>query len=115
MGKKRSFILFEAVLSIALFFIILATTSNLFFKLQEKSKLRNYQSVTLLKLEATQQFLTNNKNFHKLLFRDKKLYYDGNLLLDEVSKYSIGIIHQITTIDICIDNNRVCTQWKIKN
>lgn len=114
MKQKQSFILFETILSMALFFIIFASASSLIFKLQEKSKLTNYQSIALLKLESTKQFLTNNKNLNTLLYSDSSLYYNGNLLLDNVSKYTFDITNKIATINICIDKNKVCTKWKIK-
>jgi len=115
MKSKQGVILLETILSIALFFIILSITTNLLFKLQEKSKRIASRSINLLSLEATKQFLHNNKNFDKLIYSDNALFFDGNLLLKNVSTYSINLNPTIVTIDICIDENTVCSKWKIKN
>ncbi len=111
---KQSFILFETILSIALFFIVVSITTNFSIKLQEKSKRLHYQSIVLLKLEATKQFLANNQNLTALIYNDQKLFYNGNLLLDEVSNCTIDIGANIAVVDICIDHNKVCQKWKIK-
>jgi hypothetical protein len=112
--NKHGVILFETILSIALFFIILSFATQFTFKLQEKSKRVNYQSVALLKLEATKQFLNNNKNFQLLNYSDEKLFYNGDLLLDGISKYTLSLGIKVATIDICIDQNKVCQKWKIR-
>lgn len=115
MAKKQGFILFEVILSIALFFIIFSVSSKLIFKLQEKNISSSYESLALLKLESTKQFLSNNQNLNLLYFNKNELYYDGALVLNKVSSYSKSTIQEVTIIDICIDKNRVCTTWKLKN
>jgi len=115
MKQKQAIILFETILSIALFFIIISLVSGVLLNLQSKSKKSNEQSVMLLSLEATKQFLTNNKNLTELIYSNDTLFYGGDVLLKNVSKYIIGSNQSITTIDICINQNKVCTTWKIKN
>lgn len=115
MKQKQGVILLETILSIALFFIIVSSTTGVFLGLQEKSKKTNTQSVALLTLEATKQFLVNNKNLNELAFSNNTLFYKGDLLLDGISKFTLGVNQEVTIIDICIEDNKVCTKWKIKN
>jgi len=115
MKEKQGVILLEAILSIALFMVIISSATSVFLKLQERSKRVNEQTIALLTLEATKQFLVNNQNLNELIYSDGSLFYKGDLLLKDVSKYSFSFNQKITTIDICINDNKVCAKWKIKN
>jgi len=115
MKEKQGVILLEAILSIALFMVIISSATSVFLKLQERSKRVNEQTIALLTLEATKQFLVNNQNLNELIYSDGSLFYKGDLLLKDVSKYSFLLNQKLTIIDICINDNKVCAKWKIKN
>jgi len=65
-------------------------------------------------LETTRLFLSKNHHFSKISFINKRLYFENNLLLENVSKYEVSTIEKISTINICIYNNSICQVWKIK-
>ena len=115
MKEKQGVILLEAILSIALFMVIISSSTTVLLKLQERSKRVNEQTIALLTLEATKQFLVNNQNLNELLYSNGNLFYRGSLLLKDLSKYSFSFNQKVTTIEICINDNKVCTKWKIKN
>jgi Tfp pilus assembly protein PilV len=112
---QSSFILLEMIISIALFFVIIGGTTQLLLKVKEKNHQTRHHTLLLLKLEATKQFLANNKQIEQTIYNDKKLFYNGTLLLDTVSSFSITLDTSIATIDICLQKDTICQQWKIRN
>jgi len=87
--------------------------SNIEINLYKQKNIKIYQTFTNLKLEATRLFLVKN-GVSNISYENDSLYFKGNLLLDKVSSYKIVNSGVIATIDICIDDNRVCQQWKIR-
>ncbi len=81
--------------------------------LNTKSKTKFYETYSSLKLEATRLFLINSNDISKLQFHDENLYFEEYLLLKNISTYQISITPNITTINICIDDDTICQEWKI--
>ncbi|MEA3498201.1 MAG: hypothetical protein U9R16_03990 [Campylobacterota bacterium] len=111
---KRSIVLVELIFSIALFSIIAIYSMNILVSLYGKNNISTLQTQNNIKLETTRLFLIKNNNFTDIRYIDSTLYFKNNILLDEISKYSLTISNKIATIDICIKNNTICQKWKIK-
>lgn len=114
MHNKQGIILLETILSIALFFIIVSVSTKFLTELQKKSHSVFVNTTVLLQLEATKQFLSNNKNLNRLVFNEQKLFYNGDLLLEKVTSFQLSKSENINSIEICIYDN-VCSQWKIRD
>lgn len=84
------------------------------FSLVKENNLNTLYVEKTIILETTRLFLSKNNDFTKLLFKDEKLYFDNNLLLENISKYEILQINNIKSINICIENNEICQIWKIR-
>lgn len=113
---KKSMVLIEVIFSIALFSVIALVTTKTLFSLYSKNQTTKNQTITNLKLESTRLFLIKNNDMSKLMLQDDKLYFNSNLLLTNVSVYSLVINNNIATFNICLkmDNvNKVCQKWKI--
>ncbi len=65
-------------------------------------------------LETTRLFLIKNNDFTKIQFKDEKLYFNNNLLLENISKFKTSQINNIKSISICIENDEICQIWKIR-
>jgi hypothetical protein len=114
---KKSIVLFEVILSIAIFSIIALVTTKTAFTLYKKNSTTHLQTYSMIKLETTRLFLIKNNDFNKITLKDDKLYFEDALLLDNISSYSTQITNNIKTVDICIDTkikDKICQQWKIK-
>jgi Tfp pilus assembly protein PilV len=111
---QRGVVLLEVLVSLLLFSFLALGSVKLIYSFTQTTQQNTQALTTLLVLESTQLFIRNNQNTHKLLFQNNALYYEGELLLDNVSKYEITKVGTIATIDICIDQDKVCQQWKIK-
>ena len=112
---KRSIVLVEVIFSIALFSIIAIYSMNILVSLYEKNKVATSNTQNNIKLETTRLFLIKNNNFTDIKYLDSILYFQNSILLDNISKYNLTILNKLATIDICIENNKICQQWKIKN
>ena len=110
---KNSMVLLELIFSIVLFSIIGLMVIDISFNLYRKNSTKVYQTFTNLKLETTRLFLIKN-GLGNIKYSDDSLYFGADLLLDNISSYQISKSANIATIDICIDENRICQQWKIK-
>ena len=111
---KRSIVLVEVIFSIALFSIIAIYSMNILVSITKNSKITLLQTNGNIVLETTRLFLMKNNDFTQIKYQDNILYFKSNILLDNISKYDINIVDKIATIDICIDQNNICQNWKIK-
>jgi len=85
--------------------------------LAHKNHINNIRLEKNIILETTRLFLIKNNDFTKIDYKDKKLFFETNLLLENVSKFEttpLGNAIEIVTIDICIDKNTFCQTWKIR-
>lgn len=110
---KNSIVLLELIFSIVLFSLLGLMVSNIEINLYKQKNAKVSQTFTNLKLEATRLFIVKN-GVSNISYEDNSVYFKDNLLLDKVSSYKIVNSGVIVTIDICIDDNTVCQQWKIK-
>lgn len=112
---KRSIVLLEVIISLILFSIIAIVSSKMVFSLVHKNSTDTFIVENNLILETTRLFLSKNNEFVKLKKTDTNLYFDNNLLLENISKYEISKVGDISTINICIYDNSICQVWKIKD
>jgi hypothetical protein len=112
--KKSGFILLEVLVSIVLFSIIALGTVEFIFSLRQSNIETTNGIVNSLKLESTRLFLGKNTDFSLLNLSGGNLYFNGNLLLDQISRYQLNVVGDIATFDICIQDNKICQIWKIK-
>lgn len=110
---RKSVVLVEVIFSIVLFSIIIIGSMKMIFTLYEKNNTKTFQTYNNIKLESTRLFLIKNNEFSKLKIEDESLYYDENLLLDNVSTFKIDTDGSLNTINICIYQNKICQVWKI--
>ncbi len=110
---KNSMVLLELIFSIVLFSIIGLMVTDISFNLYRKNSTKVYQTFTNLKLETTRLFLIKN-GLENIQYQDNSLYFGTNILLDNISSYQVLTNGTLTTIDICIDKNSICQQWKIR-
>jgi len=106
-------VLLELIFSIVLFSILAFITTDISYNLYKKNSVRVYQTFTNLKLETTRLFLVRN-GFTNVQYNDDSLYFGADLLLDNISLYQYSKSGAIATVDICIDENTICQQWKIE-
>jgi len=85
------------------------------YSLVQKNSTDTFIVQNNLILETTRLFLSKNSDFTKLVKSETSLYYDGNLLLENISLYDVSKANDIMTIDICIYDNKICQVWKIKD
>jgi hypothetical protein len=84
------------------------------FSLVKENHLNTFYVEKTIILETTRLFLSKNNDFTKLQFKDEKLYFDNNLLLEHISKFVISEINNIKNINICIENDEICQVWKLR-
>lgn len=114
MKQKDGFILLEVIISIVLFSVIALGTLEFIFSLRQSNIETTNTLTNSLKLESTRLFLVHNNDLSHLTLSEKRLYFKGDLLLDQVSSYQLNILGDIATIDICIKQNSICQTWKIR-
>ena len=112
---KKSIVLLELIISLVLFSIIAIVSSKMVYSLVEKNYNDTFIVQNNLILETTRLFLSKNSDLSKIKQTDSNLYFDDNLLLENVSAFEISKIDDITTINICIFENKICQKWKMKN
>ena len=112
---RKSVVLVEVIFSIVLFSIIIIGSMKMIFSIYEKNNTKTFQIHNNIKLEATRLFLIKNNNLIKLKIEDENLYYDENLLLDNISTFNITTNNLLSIIDICIYEDEICQVWKINS
>ena len=111
---KKSVVLIEVIFSLILFSIISIGSMKMIFSLYEKNNTKTFQTHNSIKLEATRLFLIKNNNFIKLKYENNNLYFDNNLLLNKISTYNITSIGTLSIIGICLYDDTICQEWKIR-
>ena len=111
---RRSIVLTEIILSIALFSIIAVYAMNNILSVQNKNRLSYSRTYTSIEFESARLFLTKHTDFSKLKYDNNVLYYDNNILLSGLISFDLTYDHNIAIIDICSKNNTFCRQWKIR-
>lgn len=112
---KSSIVLFEFLISMLIFSIIIIYTFNISLNLYDKKYIEHQQLISLLKLESTKLFIKKNiSNISNIKFLDNKLYYKDYLLLNNLNSFNLSSsANNIYTIQI--KTNNIEQKWKIKN
>ena len=112
LSNKKSFSLIELIVS--LFIISLISIYSIYFykEIFFKNEQLFLDEKTKLELLNFKFYLEKNKNFDKLSYTNKNIYYDDALLLKNVNKYTLNTTNNYISIDICLDN-RVCQELVI--
>jgi len=114
MNVIKSFILFELIITILLFTVILTYSSNIIFQINNKTITKNEQLNSILTLESTKIFLSKQKDILlNIKFIDNQLYFDNNLLLDQIKILATNNSNNLITIYIKLQNGIEQT-WNIK-
>jgi len=85
------------------------------YSLVQKNSTDTFIVQNNLILETTRLFLSKKNDLSKLVKSETNLYYDSNLLLENISLYEVSKVNNITTINICIYDDKICQVWKIKD
>lgn len=111
---KKSIVLLEVIISLILFSIIAIVSSKMVYSLIQRNHTDTFIVENNLILETTRLFVSKN-DFTKVQKRGENLYFDNNLLLENISKYESFKVSDIQTINICIYDNKICQVWKIRD
>ena len=111
---KNSFTLLEILLSVLISAIVIINSANFSKELFQTNK--DMQNIEILKLDllSTKIFLQkNNKDLNeKLNFKNNTLYFDKNILLQEVDEFSI--LKKTNYYEISVKlSNKVKETWNI--
>ncbi len=111
---RNSFTLLEVILSILISAIVIINTAYFSKELFQTNK--DMQNIEILKLDllSTKIFLQkNNKDLkEKLSFKNNTLYFDKNILLQNVNEFAI--LKKVTYYEISIKvSNKVKQKWNI--
>lgn len=112
---KNSFSIFELILTILVSSIVFIYSTQYIKELFYTNK--NLEQIEIQKLDmlATKAFLSKQDNiYEKLSYQDKNLYFENNILLEDVSSFSISKEFKTITITININDN-IKQEWKFKN
>jgi type II secretory pathway component PulJ len=107
-------VLLELIVSLLLFSILAITSSKMVFSLVKENKNSTFIVQNNLVLETTRLFLTKHNDFTKYTLLDTNLYFEENLLLENISRFETEELNNIKTINICIYKDTLCQIWKIK-
>ena len=111
---KNSFTLLEIILSILISAIVIINSAYFSKELFQTNK--DMQNIEILKLDllSTKIFLQkNNEDLDKKLnYENNVLYFDKNILLQNVDEFTI--LKKVTFYEISIKvNNRIKEKWNI--
>ena len=111
---KNSFTLLEIILSVLISAIVIINSAYFSKELFQTNK--DMQNIEILKLDllSTKIFLQkNNKDLNeKLNFKNNTLYFDKNILLQEVDEFSI--LKKTNYYEISVKlSNKVKETWSI--
>lgn len=113
--SKKAFSLFELLLVIFISSIVLIYTFT-FVKESYEAQITN-EKIAILKIDLNSTKIIIEKNLpsskEKLKYDGKTLFYDGNILLKNVSKFKMSKNVDILTIEIILDN-KISQIWKFK-
>ena len=113
--NKKAFSLLEIILVIFLGSIIVVY-STIYSKELFESEMKNQElAISKIDLNSTRIIIEKNlPNSQNLLSYDgQKLYFDGSLLLDKVSFFSIRKVNKILYINIELDK-KIKQEWQFK-
>lgn len=102
---KNSFTLFELILSITISAFVIIYSLSFSKELLNTNKKAYEIEVKKTNLLSTKVFLQKHKNdISKLSYKNSNLYFDDNLLLENIQDFNINIENNIVFIEINLDN-----------
>lgn len=107
-------VLLELLVSLLLFAFLAIGSSKILLTLIDNNNQETNILENNLILETTRLFIQKHNDFSLYSKIDDSLYFQGNLLLNNISSYEQSSSSNIQTINICINNDEVCQTWKIK-
>jgi type II secretory pathway component PulJ len=113
---KNSIVLLELLVSLLLFSFLAISSSKMLLTLVEKNQQSTQTLEQNLLLETTRLFIQKHNDFSLYTKVNDSLYFQGNLLLDNISLYELTTNSTVNIIVICLEkyNDEVCQTWKIK-
>ncbi len=117
--NKKAFSLIEVIFVASIGAIILFSTLSILNSIQKKDQITFDQTITKIDFETTRLFLgdkiKDDPTLSNLTLNDKRVLYDGDLLIDNISNFSKTIDQKGVQIDICSDlNGKFCTNFYLK-
>lgn len=109
---KNSFTILELLLSITLSAVIIVYSLNFTKELFTTNKQTQKLELKKIDLLGTKIFLQKNKNeISKLEYKNKNLYFDNSLLLENIENFTLSKNNDIINININLDNT-IMQNWK---
>lgn len=113
---KKSFSLLETIIVLLLFSIIIYTVIYLTTIISYTNKDNYNNTVMKIDLESTRLFIKKHIKEHKMLsFKDHKLLYKDNLLLDDVESFSMKVYNTYLSYTICLKREKqFCQEYILR-
>lgn len=112
---KKAFSLFELILVVFISSIVIIYSLK-FAKQTQEAQIKN-QELAVLKIDMNSTKIIIEKNLpkikEKLFYDGKSLFYEKNILLKNVSSFSMDDFNGILTIKITLDK-KIMQTWEFK-
>ena len=117
--NKKAISLIELLFTIVIGAILLLSISNISLDLNIQNNNEYEKNILKIEFESTRLFLQkiikNDKFLDKLVYKEKTLFVNNNILLKNVNTYSKSIINDDIILNICIKNKiQMCQNIRIK-
>lgn len=119
MKNKKAFTLLELIFSIVILAIIVSSVGVMIGMLAKEDRQTFNNSLTKIDFETTRLFLEskikNDSNLLLLSYAGNNIYYDNDLLNENVSSFQKNINPSYVSLNICIKySENFCTTIYIK-
>jgi competence protein ComGC len=117
--QKKAFSLMEILVSTIIVAVVVITALNIMTILNDKNDTTYNNTVTKIDIEATRVYLENQAkqdiSLEKLVHKNKQLFYDNTLLLNNISSFTKVKKSEHTQVDFCVKiDKEVCTKMVFK-
>ena len=108
---KKSFSLLEVLVVLVILSIIVYTVIQLTYIISYTNKQNHRDTLLKIELESTRLFIKNHLDTYNLLsFKEDKLLYKDNLLLERVESFDIKMYNTYLSYTICIKKEELFCQ-----
>ena len=116
---KKSFSLFEIIISLTILFIIFYTATNVIQILNISNNKQEKTTKAKIEIESLRLYLINkiknDKKLSNLKYENSNLYYEGYLLLKNITQFSKEYKSNFISISLCLyDKNTLCQTLYIR-